>query len=258
MKQEIQRLLENVLLASIVFYLSLVSSWRIDVDAFVNYMSYSPNKYRLTDQLIILLDDYIGMGNLFALVFAISMFVVFQYTSRNIGTIGLAMYAALTFKIRSALVYPMICLVVLTSNSFLMIPMVFVKEYGVILCTFFFFVFKFDNKIRKTFLAGGVSFGIWCLIVVVMGNTIIIGLPTGFGFTSMLWHIQSWSIMTIVIRLTVIVPAILLMLKDRKHVLYVLSCVCILFVVGDFFEAQHWLGIAVVLDAYQKRFSNNC
>lgn len=250
-KMEIEdkrKLLENLGLAGMLLYLTLDTSWKIDVSSFVEYMSYSPNLYRLLDQLIIALDPFISMGNLFSLVFAGCMFLVFQYTKhRRIELILLAFAAAITFKVRSAAMYPLLILLAMTGNPLLLLPMALVKEHGVIIGIIYLLVFRREVSFRKVFLAGAAAFALWLSVVFLLGWTSIPGLPTGLGITSMLQHIQEWSFMTIGLRTLIVLPSIVLLIRDRNSGLFLGLCIIVLIIVADFFEPQHWLAPAVPL-----------
>lgn len=245
---DIRRLLENLGLSGMILYIAIEASWGVDYPSFVEYMSYSPNLYRLTDQLIIALSPYISIGNLFSLVFAGCMFLVFQFTKhRRIELILITIAAALTFKVRSAAMYPLLLLLAVTGNPLVLIPLALVKEHAVIIGVLYLLVFRREVPFRKVVLGGSAAFALWSCVVLLMGWTSVPGLPTGLGITSWLLHIQEWSLMTIGFRTVILLPSIILLIRDKNSGLFLGLCIIVLILVADFFEPQHWLAPAVPL-----------
>lgn len=247
--------IENLGLSFMVFYLTLISSWELD-RTFFDYMSYMPNKYRLSDQLILWIDSLgiISAGNLFSIVFAISIFIVFQYTSRSTSIVLASLFAALTFKVRSAIAYPLLVVLAITGNPIVLVLLASIKEYTVVIGALYLLMFH-KNK-WKTICYTAISFMVWIVIVFAMGITENIGLPTGIGLTSTFLHLSSFSIMTIMIKATLTILILLPYFFKKSNLIFIILSFGVILLLGNFLEIQLWIPVIILLTMKEKKYFN--
>lgn len=225
------------------------------------YFEYSPNRYRLMQQILLRLSSNIlSLGMLHVIVWWISITLTFIIIRPNIPeTIGLSLLAlmmSVQLLILSAPGYVLFSLFCRTRDykySILLLPCIILfKEFlfysAEIMLLLLTSIFNRKQLYIRAVVGGIMSILAYCAMIIIMGPAD--AAPGGTPLVTVFYVIQvlqtSWLYSTIIF-LSIILFSFTFVVRRKKDILLIFLLVVPIFIFGFFWEPQLWFPAMIVL-----------
>lgn len=248
--------LSKIILLLLSSYIAFQTGQKI-LKQLIYYMSFSPNCYRIFDQILLSFHNqpysYVTLN---CVTWLLCIFLTWTLIKPNkedtyifITAVFLMSYQ---FAIRQAPQYLLLTLLVLVSPFFLLL-LVLIKEYSVIVGILYLIIYRKEILGKRTILIIIVSSLIYLLIYIIIGNVPYFteGAPL-FSFQYMLSKLFV-NIESILINCVFISFMLILVIQEKRDVFFLGLCAIFIFAFGLFWEIHLWFVSIVVIIGEKER-----